>query len=195
MGITEHRDAYFPVCHYWTIYKSYLLHMISKPSQKSRTFTSEIIAQFLQFTKSTSWSPNSWLKASGFQSSDFSFLCTPETSTGCGKKNIPLRKYFELRAKEWNRRVSWGLTFLVHDDLLFLPSFRIYGFQLVTYSKWKLLLLHYTSLSPLECTMEITSVALVSITILRWEDKSWQMQLLEYFPTVRMKKKKIQTIS
>lgn len=123
--------------------------MISKPSQKSRTFTSEIIAQFLQFTKSTSWSPNSWLKASGFQSSDFSFLCTPETSTGCGKKNIPLRKYFELRAKEWNRRVSWGLTFLVHDDLLFLPSFRIYGFQLVTYSKWKLLLLHYTSLSPL----------------------------------------------
>lgn len=75
------------VCHY----QSYLLHMISKPSQKSRTFTSEMIAQFLQFTKSTSWSPNSWLKASGFQSSDLSFLCTPETSTGCRNKNTPIR--------------------------------------------------------------------------------------------------------
>lgn len=164
--------------------------MISKPSQKSRTFTSEIIAQFLQFTKSTSWSPNSWLKASGFQSSDLSFLCTPETSTGCGKKNNPRRKYFELRAKGQNRRVSWGPTFLVHDDLLFPSTFRIYGFQPATYSKWKLLLLHYTSLSPWECAMEITSVALVSITILRWEDKMWQMHLLEYFLTVRMKKRK-----
>lgn len=63
-------------------HKHYLLDIISKPSQKSRTFTSEIMAQFLQFTKSTSWSPNSRLKASGFQSSDFNFLWTPDTSTG-----------------------------------------------------------------------------------------------------------------
>lgn len=84
----------FPVFHYWTRCQSYLLHIISKPSQKSRTFTSEIIAQFLQFTKSTSWSPNSWLKASGFQSSDLSFLCTPETNTGCGNKSTPFSKHF-----------------------------------------------------------------------------------------------------
>lgn len=63
-------------------HRYYLLDIISKPSQKSRTFTSEIMAQFLQFTKSTSWSPNSRLKASGFQSSDFNFLWTPDTSTG-----------------------------------------------------------------------------------------------------------------
>lgn len=162
--------------------------MISKPSQKSRTFTSEIIAQFLQFTKSTSWSPNSWLKASGFQSSDLSFLCTPETNTGYGNKNIPFRKYFQLRVKGRNRRVSWGLTLLVHDDLLFLPSFRIYRFHPVSYSKWKLLLLHYTWFSPWEHAIEITCVALVSITILRWEDKSWQMRLSEYFLSKNEKK-------
>lgn len=70
--------------------KYYLLDIISKPSQKSRTFTSEIMAQFLQFTKSTSWSPNSRLKASGFQSSDFNFLWTPDTSTGWEYKDACL---------------------------------------------------------------------------------------------------------
>lgn len=80
--------------------------MISKPSQKSRTLTSEIIAQFRQFTKSTSWSPNSWLKASGFQSSDLSFLCTPETSTGCGNKNVPMR-VGTLLALWLSNRIGW----------------------------------------------------------------------------------------
>lgn len=120
----------FPVCHH----QSYLLHMISKPSQKSRTFTSEIIAQFLQFTKSTSWSPNSWLKASGFQSSDLSFLCTPETSTGCGNKKYPdqnhLGNIFSSGLKD--RMESFLRTTSSHDDLLFFPSFRIYRFQHVT---------------------------------------------------------------
>lgn len=91
-------DAYY-CCHCVTRKQSYLLHIISNPSQKSRTLTSEMIAQFRQFTKSTSWSPNSWLKASGFQSSDLSFLCTPETSTGCGNKDNPsepYRKYCSL---------------------------------------------------------------------------------------------------
>lgn len=71
-------------------HRYYLLDIISKPSQKSRTFTSEIMAQFLQFTKSTSWSPNSRLKASGFQSSDFNFLWTPDTSTGWEYKDACL---------------------------------------------------------------------------------------------------------
>lgn len=133
--------------------------MISKPSQKSRTFTSEIIAQFLQFTKSTSWSPNSWLKASGFQSSDLSFLCTPETSTGCGKKNIPHRKYFQLGAKEWNRRVSWGQLFLSMMIYCSFPVSESMDFNLSptaneNYSYSIILHSH-----PWECAMDITSVA------------------------------------
>ena len=53
-----------------------------KPSQKSRTLTSEMMEQFLQLTRSTSWSPNSLLKASGCQRLLFSRLCIPETNTG-----------------------------------------------------------------------------------------------------------------
>lgn len=58
------------------------LEMTWKPSQKSRTFTSEMIAQFLQLTRSTSWSPNSLLKASGSHKWLFSRLCIPDTNTG-----------------------------------------------------------------------------------------------------------------
>lgn len=64
----------------------YLLEIISKPSQNSRTFTSEMIAQFLQLTKSTSWSPNSLLKASGCHKWDFNRLSIPDTKTGWNKK-------------------------------------------------------------------------------------------------------------
>lgn len=64
----------------------YSLEMTWKPSQKSRTFTSEMMAQFLQLTRSTSWSPNSSLKASGCQRWAFSRLCIPDTNTGWMQK-------------------------------------------------------------------------------------------------------------
>ena len=57
--------------------------MTWKPSQKSRTLTSEMMEQFLQFTRSTSWSPNSLLKASGCHRFPFRRLWIPDTSTGC----------------------------------------------------------------------------------------------------------------
>lgn len=60
----------------------YSLEMTWKPSQKSRTFTSEMIAQFLQLTRSTSWSPNSLLKASGCHKWLLRRLSIPETNTG-----------------------------------------------------------------------------------------------------------------
>lgn len=60
----------------------YSLGMTSKPSQKSRTFTSEMIAQFLQLTRSTSWSPNSLLKASGRHKWLLRRLSIPDTKTG-----------------------------------------------------------------------------------------------------------------
>jgi len=79
--LTSERNAYIAVQFTCTCLEN-SLEMISKPSQKSRTFTSEIIAQFLQFTRSTSWSPNSWLKASGLHRWDFRRLCIPDTNTG-----------------------------------------------------------------------------------------------------------------
>lgn len=60
----------------------YSLERTWKPSQKSRTFTSEMIAQFLQLTRSTSWSPNSLLKASGCHKLPFRRLSIPDTNTG-----------------------------------------------------------------------------------------------------------------
>lgn len=56
--------------------------MTWKPSQKSRTLTSEMMAQFRQLTRSTSWSPNSSLKASGRHRPPFRRLWIPDTSTG-----------------------------------------------------------------------------------------------------------------
>lgn len=71
--------------------------MTWKPSQKSRTFTSEIIAQFLQLTRSTSWSPNSSLKASGCHKWPFRRLCIPDTNTGWTQGTREQTKTTELK--------------------------------------------------------------------------------------------------
>lgn len=86
----------------------YLLEMISKPSQNSRTFTSEMIAQFLQLTRSTSWSPNSLLKAPGCHKWDFNRLSIPDTKTGL-KRN---RKAKIQKSVSANVRAfpTWVLT-------------------------------------------------------------------------------------
>lgn len=88
--------------------------MTWKPSQKSRTFTSEMIAQFLQLTRSTSWSPNSLLKASGCHKWPFRRFSIPDTNTG----------WTENQTKVSALSFPWEAIFIIQIMILTCPCFQ-----------------------------------------------------------------------